>query len=869
MSDDMKLRATVVDQATGPIRDIGRAVRDVARSSSIAPLQREFSGLHSGLAAVGREIRTVTVPALASLGLTGGGAIASAVGLARALSSLAEKQLDLRYLSREIGFASREIKAFSYVAEKMRIAPDAAQQGLKTFAHNIEDIKLNIEGVRETLIQHGAADVVGALQKSRTNYEALAVVVERMQAISRKNPAAGRRFAEALFGDPAFARMTLAEITAALGKFEDQTEAEAKAAKQFNDNMVDLQQTLKKLQRTVGNELMPTFTEFVKEMTAFFSQEGIGKALTGEIKDLVGLLREAAGIMADLANGEWKKLGGRVLKQITPAPFDPDYRGPKYPPPPWAWSSPLGDLGVENGVKSSQARELEKRLREKESQYAGTEQQARAWENSGRGDLPLSLRDRRKALADEIQQLKDQLRILREEVEKTNSAAKKTSLYGGGAVPAGGGFGGLVVPASFGSGGGYGGSGGVMRGLGGLPGMPGAPSVPGGGNGAGSDSAGVGGNPLAGVPGIKSGGGAGITAPAGTPVQRNGMVTVESPSGKKFQVAPQYAENFRGFLKDYEAAGGVIGPNSGTLGHRSNPSGHPIGTAIDINQVARNARRGGVSLPRDVEDAIAKKWGFVNGAGWRNPDAGHFGVESPNAARNALIRNGIAQPTAPTPSAGGGAGAGAIEGAASTYNPYKPGWRSGGPQTASGEGYDPDSWTAAIQTGLRGRFGGVGYGKNYKPAYAMVEHNGKKVVVRVNDVGPLTPGRIIDLNERAMRHFDPTMRRGVLPGVKVTPLPGTNWKPGPYEDGAAAAGPTAFPRGSTPDDGRERMDKALSRMSGLSGSVTGSASIDVTVKAPKGTAVGTGADGIFKKITVNRSTQMPPAAEGPADDGGR
>src|SRR5689334_19054795 len=112
----------------------------------------------------------------------------------------------------------------------------------------------------------------------------------------------------------------------------------------------------------------------------------------------------------------------------------------------------------------------------------------------------------------------------------------------------------------------------------------------------------------------------------------------------------------------------------------------------------------------------------------------------------------------------------AIVGAASTYNPFKPGWREGGPSTASGERYDPFAWSAAIKTNLRNLFGGVKYRE--RPKFALVEAKGKKVVVKINDVGPLTPGRIIDLNERTMRHFDPSLQQGVIQDVKVTPLPG-------------------------------------------------------------------------------------------------
>jgi rare lipoprotein A len=119
----------------------------------------------------------------------------------------------------------------------------------------------------------------------------------------------------------------------------------------------------------------------------------------------------------------------------------------------------------------------------------------------------------------------------------------------------------------------------------------------------------------------------------------------------------------------------------------------------------------------------------------------------------------------------------AIVGAASTYNPFRPGWREGGPNTASGERYDPSVWAAAIKTNLRGKFGGVQFGA--RPKYALVEAVGKKVIVKINDVGPLRPGRIIDLNERTMRHFDPSLELGVIDDVKVSPLSGDDWIPGP------------------------------------------------------------------------------------------
>jgi len=129
----------------------------------------------------------------------------------------------------------------------------------------------------------------------------------------------------------------------------------------------------------------------------------------------------------------------------------------------------------------------------------------------------------------------------------------------------------------------------------------------------------------------------------------------------------------------------------------------------------------------------------------------------------------------------------AIVGAASMYNPFRSGWREGGPKTASGERYDPSVWAAAIKTSLRQKFGGVQYGA--RPKYALVEAVGKKVIVKINDVGPLTPGRIIDLNERTMRHFDPSLQLGVLHGVRVSPLSGDDWIPGPVGGASLAKVP--------------------------------------------------------------------------------
>ena len=128
-----------------------------------------------------------------------------------------------------------------------------------------------------------------------------------------------------------------------------------------------------------------------------------------------------------------------------------------------------------------------------------------------------------------------------------------------------------------------------------------------------------------------------------------------------------------------------------------------------------------------------------------------------------------------------------VFGIASTYNPFAAPNGPEGFETASGEFYDPDTWTAAIRTDLRDQFGGIRFGRNYRPTFALVECGDKKAIVRVNDVGPLAPGRIMDLSDRTMRYFDPAFQLGLLRNVVVTPLPGDDWIAGPLTDAPQVA----------------------------------------------------------------------------------
>ena len=113
---------------------------------------------------------------------------------------------------------------------------------------------------------------------------------------------------------------------------------------------------------------------------------------------------------------------------------------------------------------------------------------------------------------------------------------------------------------------------------------------------------------------------------------------VTSKSGVKFNVAPQYADQFQGFLNDLEATGYKVGPGGGGynrrfIGGTDMPSAHAYGAAIDINPTANPQGGTTQDLPPSVAD-MAAKHGLYWGGQWsgKTRDPMHFEVAPGGAA---------------------------------------------------------------------------------------------------------------------------------------------------------------------------------------------------------------------------------------------
>lgn len=94
----------------------------------------------------------------------------------------------------------------------------------------------------------------------------------------------------------------------------------------------------------------------------------------------------------------------------------------------------------------------------------------------------------------------------------------------------------------------------------------------------------------------------------------------------------------------------------------------------------------------------------------------------------------------------------AMEGLAAYYSS-----RLNGRRTASGQAFDQNALTAAHPT--------LPFGTKVKVTHTK---NGRSVVVRINDRGPMQPGRVIDLSRAAASQLS-MLRTGLAP-VKLEVL---------------------------------------------------------------------------------------------------
>lgn len=115
--------------------------------------------------------------------------------------------------------------------------------------------------------------------------------------------------------------------------------------------------------------------------------------------------------------------------------------------------------------------------------------------------------------------------------------------------------------------------------------------------------------------------------------------TIRARSGASAQVSAAAAGPLQCVVNGLEAAGYPVRFMGGWRARGSvRGSLHPMGMALDVNQVARN--RTVPPMPAG-EIAIARACGAISGAQWAHRDSGHFQVGGWEGSARRKLRGGV------------------------------------------------------------------------------------------------------------------------------------------------------------------------------------------------------------------------------------
>ena len=243
----LRMRATVQsDEALAQIRQLGRAfgLLPTQAKPHVDTLTMSFTRLGTAIRQVGGEMRTA-VPALGGIGLGAAGAGAALYALGRTFSNVADRVVELKYRSKELGMSERELRAWSFAVERVGVSGDAMLQGLQNFKTMTDGLKYNLGGVRDHLYSIGAGPVVQQMQAATTQAEKLKVAFAFKDALNKEDPTgfkARQAFIELGLGAEA-ARLSLEEYNEAQGHIKERTPAQVAAAKAYRDQLLLLKET--------------------------------------------------------------------------------------------------------------------------------------------------------------------------------------------------------------------------------------------------------------------------------------------------------------------------------------------------------------------------------------------------------------------------------------------------------------------------------------------------------------------------------------------------------------------------------------------------------------------------------------------------
>lgn len=494
MADEqLRMRAVVVDQSTGPLRNIARQL-NLMNEQRADKLRAQFDNVGKSLKNVSREVVS-TSQAMSGMTLIGVGVGAAITAAITKLRDFSKNTVVMKELSDLTNFSIKDINNFQRVMKRLDIEPQQAQAGLREFSKHLFEMKYRASEVRNFLAQHGAgglAEQLTQLGKAGKSGEALKVTIDALERLAKSDPHKAEMLAQALFGNADFFK--LYRFNEELRKVGPAIDRDWEASKRFWDQWNDIEDTVSDVGVKLANALLPSVVLLVKEL-----QKLNLNSLVDDATRFLTDIRKTLEAINAIKSGDFSKIPKDLV--VPGSPQEMLRKGREL----------LGTLPPGLADRAAQQQAL---LDKKRSDLTEIEKKITAVDRGSVAEQRLL--EQREKLVREIDNINESIRKFKEELE---GAAKKMSYMGSGI-----GGGGNVINAAYTPGGGGGGS--PLRGFrsgGGFSLLDeGGQGTPGGGR-----APGLGGFPMPGgsspMPpsmrrslGLPEGGGGGFASPSGS-----------------------------------------------------------------------------------------------------------------------------------------------------------------------------------------------------------------------------------------------------------------------------------------------------------------------------------------------------------------
>ena len=276
---DLALVVRTVDQATRPLRNIQRAVRQVGRSTGLDQVARNARVVGRRFNAVGREAGQL----VKRIGLIGLAAGAAGLAFGQKYANAADQ---IAKTSARVGLGAEELQRLRHAFDIGGVSADKTDKALLYFTRSIGDAA---DGTGESVKIFEAMgislkDAQGQLRPMRDLLDEVSVAFQNQESVEKKGIAAQYL----LFGRAGQLMLnTLSDGPDAIRALGDEAESyglisqtAAEDAENYIDRQAELKRALGGIATVIGEQLIPVLTPLVEGFRDWATQARPGIAIS-------------------------------------------------------------------------------------------------------------------------------------------------------------------------------------------------------------------------------------------------------------------------------------------------------------------------------------------------------------------------------------------------------------------------------------------------------------------------------------------------------------------------------------------------------------------------------------------------------------